>query len=289
LFLLQNNYIKSVPKKHYSPYTYQEKLEYYRKINRNASASYYYFANKHKKMYKLHIVFTKKEEIDKYQKMDDVLLIREDFFKKLQNLNLLEVYYFSNIELGENYDNPHLDTQLWIEEKDVVKIERVYNKIIDNHNLVDYLCEFNKQDKYISDIEVFTYTVKEYAKDLTDDEVYKLGQARKDYRKKLGKKNLRFYTNSRKPYSKSIYKKLYFMFGFDREKSEYILDNEIVLVYKNTELIFNIDIYLIWIIRQLIYIVNKLIKIQQNELRNCFFDIKKVTKVFWCFWLFGFL
>lgn len=281
--MFKKSYNKSAPQAYFSPYTYDEKVRYYKKDNAKVRAKYYNLANKHKDLHKLHIVFTSQINGDRYEIMEHMQIIRSRFNKLLLNLGIKDLYNFENIELGKDYDNPHLDIQLWLNKEDIGRLRKVYNKIIDTYNLKNYRCTFNEYNEE-ENIDVFHYTVKEYSKDLTDREVYKLGEARKDYRRVL-KKRIRFYSHTRNEYSQKIYKLLYNNYGLTYQEAYYVLDNEILQIKEKVKLSLNLKVIRKLKNRHLVYINNKFIKI--NKIR--IFFIERLEKFSWSYWVFGFI
>jgi len=251
MFITNTSNKQTTHKKFYSPFTYLEKLEHYKKHNSKIRAKYYDLAHKHKSMHKLHVVFTSPKK-NKFTKLEHVTEIRSHFNKLLLNLKLEGAYTFSNIEMGEDLDNPHLDMQLWLNYEDVKRLNKIYLKTIHQFNLLVFRCTFNEFSP-TSEIEIFHYTVKEYKKNMSDEEIYKLGEAKKNYRKVL-KKNIRFFSHTRNKYSQKTYKLLYKTFGLTYKEAEHSLNNKLLTIRNKKQIVLNLEIIRKLKIRHLIYI-----------------------------------
>lgn len=155
----------------------------------------------------------------RYSKLRKLIKIRAYIAKLLNNSD--DVKYFMNIELGEHYSNPHLHLQLWIKNSDTSSVfANIYDKTIKKFDL-------NKNRCYITEpthaIPIYNYVIKDYAKDLTDKQIWDLETQKKRFRKIMDSK-VRFYSKSKDSYCKSIYRKLWYGLGIARDKANQFLD-----------------------------------------------------------------
>ena len=155
----------------------------------------------------------------RYTKLRKLIKIRAYIAKLLNNSD--NVKYFMNIELGEHYSNPHLHLQLWIKNSDTSSVfTNIYEKTIKKFDL-------NKNRCYITEpthaIPIYNYIIKDYAKDLTDKQIWDLETQKKRFRKIMDSK-VRFYSKSKDSYCKSIYRKLWYGLGIARDKANEFLD-----------------------------------------------------------------
>ena len=99
-------------------------------------------------------------------------------------------------------------------------IANIYDKTIKKFDL-------NKNRCYITGpthaIPTYNYIIKDYAKDLTDKQIWDLETQKKRFRKIMDSK-VRFYSKSKDSYCKSIYRKLWYGLGIAREKANEFLD-----------------------------------------------------------------
>ena len=175
-----------------------------------------------------------------------------------------EIYFFSNIEIGHALTNPHLHTQLWCDDKNALRA--IYEKVIEKFSLVKKNCSFSKpQQKH----DFYTYLIKDYAKDLTDEQVWKLEQTKKKYRKQLGLK-LRFYSRSKSKYQSRLYKIMYRYYGVLREFADAFLDKFFSLFFRK-ERIFKAPI------SSFITIKNK--ACEESCLENSFWTFRLVLEI----------
>jgi len=98
--------------------------------------------------------------------------------------------------------------------------QNIYEKTIKKFDL-------NKNRCYITEpthaIPIYNYVIKDYAKDLTDKQIWDLETQKKRFRKIMDSK-VRFYSKSKDSYCKSIYRKLWYGLGIVREKANDFLD-----------------------------------------------------------------
>lgn len=254
-------------------YTKAEKISSYRKKYSAIRHEYFTMAQKYMSYNKVLLTFTVPTDIKdksikngRYTKLRKLIKIRAYISKLLNNSD--NVKYFMNIELGEHYSNPHLHLQLWIKDDITSSITtNIYDKTIKKFDL-------NKNRCYITEpihaIPIYNYIIKDYAKDLTDKQIWDLETQKKRFRKIMNSK-VRFYSKSKDSYCKSIYRKLWYGLGIVRDKANEFLDffinkffffnkrnlpkNRILLInfsklsymyiyiYKNkVEICFNIDV-----------------------------------------------
>ena len=146
-----------------------------------------------------------------------------------------EIYFFSNIEIGHSLTNPHLHTQLWCDDKNALRA--IYEKVINKFGLESKRCAFSEPQLQH---DFYTYLIKDYAKDLTDEQVYKLESTKKKYRKQLGLK-IRFYSRSKSKYQSRLYKIMYRYYGILRENADKFLDWFLSIFFKKNR-IFKVSI-----------------------------------------------
>ena len=139
----------------------------------------------------------------RYTKLRTLIEIRAYIAKLLNNSS--DVKYFMNIELGEHYSHPHLHLQLWHNTTSSLTTN-IFEKTISKFNL-------NKNRCYITEpthaVPIYNYVIKDYAKDLSDKQIWDLETQKKRFRKVMGSK-VRFYSKSRDEFSKKIYRKIYY-------------------------------------------------------------------------------
>jgi hypothetical protein len=84
-----------------------------------------------------------------------------------------------NIELGEHYSHPHLHLQLWHKTTSSLTTN-IFEKTISKFNL-------NKNRCYITEpthaVPIYNYVIKDYAKDLSDKQIWDLETQKKRFRK----------------------------------------------------------------------------------------------------------
>lgn len=157
----------------------------------------------------------------RYTKLRKLIKIRA-YIAKLMN-NSSDTKYFMNIELGKAYSNPHLHLQVWIKDGiiDTSTITKnIHQKTIAKFNLNKSRCHITEATHAIP---IYNYVIKDYAKDLSDKDLWDLETQKKRFRKVMGS-SVRFYSKSRDRYCKSIYRKLYYSLGIVRDKANYFLD-----------------------------------------------------------------
>ena len=217
--ILSNSTIKS---KYFQ--TKAEKIAAYRKKNSSIRHEYFVMAQKYMSYNKVLLTFTvptdRKEKSIKngrYTKLRKLIEIRAYIAKLLNNSS--DTKYFMNIELGEYYSNPHLHIQLWFKSTSS-NPANIFEKTIKKFDL-------NKNRCYITEpthsIPVYNYVIKDYAADLSDEQIWNLETQKKRFRKVMGSR-VRFYSKSKDSYCKSIYRKIWYGLGIARDKANDFLD-----------------------------------------------------------------
>lgn len=215
-------------------HTKAEKILSYRKKYSAIRHEYFVMAQKYMSYNKVLLTFTVPTDIKeksikngRYSKLRKLIKIRAYVAKLLNNSSYIK--YFMNIELGEHYSNPHLHIQLWIKSPTSMSatsnttssvFTNIYEKTIAKFDL-------NKNRCYITEpthaIPIYNYVIKDYAKDLTDKQIWDLETQKKRFRKIMDSK-VRFYSKSKDSYCKSIYRKLWYGLGIARNKANEFLD-----------------------------------------------------------------
>ena len=157
----------------------------------------------------------------RYSKMRVLVDIKAQLSKLISRES--NIKYFTVIELGDKFSSPHLHCQIWIDSDDISAIDKIKSKIIKDNGLQNNRCHTSAQNTNISNIDIFSYVIKTYSKNLSDDEIWNQETQKKRYRKHYGKA-IRFYSKSTDKYSKDIYRRLYYSLGIVREKANDFLD-----------------------------------------------------------------
>ena len=210
-------------------YTKAEKILSYRKKYSSIRHEYFVMAQKYMSYNKVLLTFTvptdrkdKSIKNGRYTKLRTLIEIRAYIAKLLNNSS--DVKYFMNIELGEHYSHPHLHLQLWSNTTSSLTTN-IFEKTISKFNL-------NKNRCYITEpthaVPIYNYVIKDYAKDLSDKQIWDLETQKKRFRKVMGSK-VRFYSKSRDEFSKKIYRKIYYGMGILRKNANefinFFIDN----------------------------------------------------------------
>jgi len=210
-------------KKYYANLTRTQQIEQYRKKNSAIRHEYYTLASRHSSLDKFMFTFTaggKGRGV--YTKLRLINEIKSYVTYLIAN-SKAEIYFFSNIEVGHKLSNPHLHTQLWSDDLEAVRL--IYERVIEKFGLNAKRCKLSTligstpQQNH----GFYNYVIKDYSKDLNDNELWNLEQTKKRMRKTLGLK-LRFYSRSKSKYTSKIYKILYHYYGVLREKADEFLD-----------------------------------------------------------------
>jgi len=148
--------------------------------------------------------------------------IRNYFNRLVKNTKNDNIKFFSNIELGEFKDNAHLHIQVWHDNQK--QMNKIYDKIISRFGLFSEYCKLTMPK---DDTEIYDYVIKDYRKDMTDDELLDLDDKKRILRGVLEKK-IRFSSHSKGKYTKAIYKSLYGKFDLKKDTVDLMLDNNII-------------------------------------------------------------
>lgn len=176
--------------------------------------------NKYSYLNKLMLTFTYSDN-DKYFKMKVINEIKNYVTKLISNTKSDNIKFFSNIELGDEFDNPHLHVQLFYD--DYNQIMKIRDKVISKFGLFSEYCEVSIPECCGA---VYSYVVKDYSKDVSDGRLLLLDTIKRDYRHMLGSK-IRFTSMSKEKYTKSTYKKAYCN-GIRKEYVDDLIDNSII-------------------------------------------------------------
>lgn len=209
-------------------YTKAEKIIQYRKKHNAIRHEYFTMAQKYMGYTKVLLTFTVPTEVQdrtikngRYTKLRKLIKIRAYIAKLLNNSS--DTKYFMNIELGKAYSNPHLHLQLWIKD-DISNTSsittNIHQKTITKFNLNKSRCHVTEATHAVP---IYDYVIKDYAKDLSDKDLWDLETQKKRFRKVMGS-SVRFYSKSKDKYCKSIYRKLYYSLGVVRNKANDFLD-----------------------------------------------------------------
>lgn len=250
-------------------YTKAEKILSYRKKYSSIRHEYFVMAQNYMSYNKVLLTFTvptdrkdKSIKNGRYTKLRTLIEIRAYIAKLLNNSS--DVKYFMNIELGEHYSNPHLHLQLWHNTTSSLTTN-IFEKTISKFNL-------NKNRCYITEpthaVPIYNYVIKDYAKDLSDKQIWDLETQKKRFRKVMGSK-VRFYSKSRDEFSKKIYRKIYYGMGILRKNANefinFFIDN---FFYFNKRNLPKINFFL--------YCFSELSNIEQEQLLSMILLFKTI-------------
>jgi len=142
---------------------------------------------------------------NRYAKLRHLLKLRA-FIGKCMN-NSSGVKYFMNIELGKKFSNPHLHLQVWYDSSvtSATDIDLIKSKCISKFNLNSKRCYTTTPEL---NIDVYHYVIKDYSKNLSDDEIWNLETQKKRSRKFL-RSRVRFISKSSDKYTKKAYRVVY--------------------------------------------------------------------------------
>ncbi len=190
----------------------------YRKKNAAIRHEYYTLSTAHDDLSKFMLTFTAGGRgRGVYTKLRLINEIKSYITYLIANSNA-KMYFFSNIEIGHSFSNPHIHTQIWCNDKS--SVISLYEKVIKKFSLVKKRCSLcephHSHNKY-------NYVIKDYHKDLSDDYIWNLEQTKKRMRKTLGLQ-LRFYSRSKSKYQKALYRILYRSYGVLRAMADDWLD-----------------------------------------------------------------
>ena len=177
------------------------------------------------------LTFTYKDDCH-YFKMDIINDIKNYLSLLIRNTKS-DIKYYSNIELGDDFFNPHLHCQIYYSNYNQVMLIR--DKIIERYGLFIEYCHITLPK--CNDVK-YDYAVKDY-KIKDDKELLLLDDMKIHYRYKLHK-SIRFCAFSKEKYSKKIYKKAYGC-GILKGNVDYLIDNKVI--NESIEIIDNAFIY----------------------------------------------
>jgi len=198
------------------PITKSDKIASYRKKNRAVRHEYYTLSSRHSDMDCYMYTFTSSIK-GTYQKLRLINEIKTYITYLIAN-SCAEIYFFSNIELGHSFTNPHIHTQIWADDLEAVRV--IYDKVIAKFSLNKKRCKLSEpQQQSIS----YSYVLKDYAESLDDDRLWAIEMAKKRMRKQLALK-LRFYSRSKSKYTQKAYRYFYRAFGVLRGVADEFID-----------------------------------------------------------------
>lgn len=217
------------------------------------------------------LTFTYKDDCP-YFKMDVINRVKNYLSLLIRNTKS-NIKYYSNIELGCDYLNPHIHCQIYY--TNYKQVLAIRDKIIERYGLfIDY-CHVTlpKYDNVRYDYVIKDYLIK------NDNELLLLDDMKRHYRSRLYK-NIRFSAFSKEKYTKKIYKCAYGK-GILKANVDYLLDNCII----NNEIEI-IDNRVIEFIKMLVLIQYRTSKISEQiiyeylEVNNQYHQNIKIWRVF---------
>lgn len=146
-----------------------------------------------------------------------------------------DIAFFSNIELGHSYTNPHLHTQLWCDDKNAVRL--IYDKVVAKFGLVEKRCSFTEPQHIFT---FYNYVLKDYSEDLNDNRLWNIETAKRRMREKL-RTTIRFYSKSKGKYTQKAYRYFYRAFGVLRGVADEFMDYFFSIFFKK-ERVFKLTI-----------------------------------------------
>ena len=251
------------------------KLTNIKKANARKRHDYSFMLSKYRDKKKLMLTFTYREE-DPYKKMEIMISVKNYITKLILNTGSNDLKYYSNIELGDDFKNPHLHCQFFYEDKK--QLLKIRDKVLSKFGLFSEFC--HTTEPKIQNAK-YNYVIKDYRKDITDKELLLLNGAKKAYRDKLGK-NIRFCSHSKEKYTKAIYRDAY-KYGIFKHNVDFLLDNKII-----DKSIIIIDINFINFIKTLLLILYR-IKDNKSKSIECFeCDYKEFQySILFEWWVYG--
>lgn len=194
--------------------TRADKIAVYRKKNSAVCHEYYARRDKHVDKQKAMLNFTVSSRgRGTYTKLRLINEVKK-YFTHLTNVAKAEIHYFANIEMADNLSNPHLHIQVW--HSDINSLQAIYDKVIDKFSLNDKYCSLSlpqQPDKH------YEYVIKDYSKDLPDNQLWNLMQIKERCRNTMGVK-FRFYSKSKGKYTQKLYRLFYKTFGVIRKNAD---------------------------------------------------------------------
>jgi len=163
--------------------------------------------------------------------------IRKFFIKRLQNLKA-NIQYFTAIELGKNFDNPHLHIQLYFDDQDEERIDDAYFKTLKQFQLILKRNKITKVDSSASSTTSFNYAIKESDNQHQDDkEILKRNKAKQKIKSKnIRAKNISFYTSSRSMLPQPLYKKLWFDYDMNYHAVNELISKGYAITYSQKDI-----------------------------------------------------
>ena len=208
------------------------RLESIKRANRSKYFDYKYLYDSNNHLNKMMLTFTYKDD-DPYYKMHIINEIKNYFALLVRNTRS-DIKYYSNIELGEDFNNPHLHIQIFY--NDYNQIMLIRDKIIALFGLFSEYCEITLP-KY--DNVAYDYVIKDYNNKQSDEKLLLIDDYKRHYRDKL-KNNIRFTSLSRDKYTKKVYKRAYNN-GIVKCNVDELIDCEVI--NEDIKIIDNVLIY----------------------------------------------
>jgi len=200
------------------PRTRGDKIASYRKKHSDVRHQYLALNTQHSGLSKCMLNFTVKGRgRGVYTKLRIANEIKSYITYLISN-SKADIYFFTNIELGSHFKNPHVHSQLWHD--DIEAVEKIYAQVIKEFSLTKKYCKLSLPQQKPQH---YNYVLKDYASTLTDDQVWNLEQIKIRMRKQLGTK-LRFYSRSKSKYTSKMYKMVYHSFRVLRAYADKFLD-----------------------------------------------------------------
>jgi len=210
--------IQSFVKKVKYPLTRADKILSYRKQHARVRHQYYSLCEKHSSLDKYLFTFTAGGRgRGVYTKLRLINEIKSYVTYLIAN-SKSDIYFFSNIELAQDFKSPHLHTQIWSDDKNTVK--EIYERVIEKFSLKSNRCKMSEPQQNYN---FYTYVIKDYHKNLSDNDIWNLEQTKKRMRKTLGFQ-LRFYSRSKGKYTTKLYKMVYHSYKVLRAFADDFLD-----------------------------------------------------------------
>lgn len=209
------------------PLTRADHIKKYRQKNSSVRHEYYSLATAHSSLSQFMFTFTVggrgRGVYTKLRLTNEI----KSYVTYLISNSKADIYFFSNIEIGHSLSNPHLHTQVWSDDKDTVRV--IYDKVIAKFSLKSKRCKLSKPQQ---PQQFYNYVIKDYSKDLSDNDLWNLEQTkirmrRHTYIDKDGLKqklNIRFYSKSKGKYTQKMYRMAYRVFGVLRVYADDFLD-----------------------------------------------------------------
>jgi hypothetical protein len=225
---------------------------------------------------KLMLTFTYNDP-NQYFKMQVINDIKNYLTLLVRNTKNQNIKYYANIELGDDYSNPHLHIQFFYD--DYHQIMKIRNKVIEKFGLYSEFCEITLPSSLIAK---YDYVIKDYSNSVDDEELLLLDTVKRDYRGNLGK-NLRFSSFSKEKYTKATYKKAY-SYGILKENVDWLIDSR--MINKDVKVINSKVIEVMF----LLFLIQLRIKYVRNKFNDSF-EIKKQIQyqILFQYWIYGYI